>query len=159
MKKYLITFFSLCSLLLLPSISFADLCVAGFGQGNGTYIEQGVSNSKIYWRMGSLYQVAWTTDLSGSWTISEQEIPVNIVSSDIYYYAGDEVSLPWQVATWSVNVGASPAGTVVQGACSSSSGISSSTNATSTVNQIQQNLFFGFVLFFIAMSFIMPFIF
>jgi len=70
------------------------------------------------------------------------------------YYQSSGASTDPTTGAWSSNGGAAPAGTVVLGACGGGGGGGGTdpflSNATSTLEQSQSNIFYGFILFFIT---------
>jgi len=137
--------------LLIPiSIVSADLEVSGAGNAaaNGCYVDnmsgEWVQESSQYWIANDFVAGDNYCILIANGVGSGQSQYFNNTGATIC----DE-----SVATadaWSADAGSSPAPTVTQTTCTGGGG-GEDTNATSTINQIQENLYHGIVLFFLSM--------
>jgi len=120
--------------------SAADYCAEDFGTSsvNGTYVENGTYDGQPKYELGShkLYFCG-----SSVWCIAD-----TVPADPNLYYSNNSVIIS---GTWFAQAGDSPPGTIVSGACATPT--PTPTQATSTIDQVQQNVYNGYVLFFLTL--------
>jgi len=127
----------------------ADVCVSGSGSADGRWIYTGELNAHPYYTKGGRY-LDYPNNGIG-WYMGETVLGAGAVT---WYYTLAVTDDPTTAVDWLISTGANPAptdGNVVFCPPPLSPPDLTTGSATSSVEQIQQNLFHGWVVFFATM--------
>lgn len=160
--KYSLEVFLVFILISFPVYSFAftqGYTGSGWGSGNANvdFCDSGNTSQgyEYFWNTGHDYFLAIQTSLGFDryWTVT-----TDLNGSADYYHdyggtGGANADTPDTVPSWTVNLGNSPSGTFVSIDCDGGGGgggTEDSNTSTSTINQSQENIFHGIIIFMIS---------
>jgi len=130
--------------------AYADVCADGFGDvlANGTYTGTGVTTAcGLPELTNGVYYLYEHPSCNTYWNINSLNAASYTAPTNLYYSTGDSVT----GNPYNLNTGTSPGGTVTAGACVVPGAVGpvdlTTGSATSSVEQIQTNLFHGWVVF------------